>query len=137
MSFADERIAIEKRLADRWSTTPIAFSNVPFTAPEDGSYVSLDILTGEGTQQDINTNPRHRYVGVIQVRVVVPAHAGSATARGYADTIGGYFRGATFSHGSSGSITCRTPSITPLGQENGQYTLALRIPYYRDAIFTA
>ena len=57
MSFSDERIAIEKRLDDRWSTTPIAFENVPFTAPEDGLYVALDIIAGEGIQQDINSNP--------------------------------------------------------------------------------
>jgi hypothetical protein len=135
MSFSDERIAIEKRLNDRWTTTPIAFENVPFSAPNDGSYVALDLLTGDGQQQDIASNARHRFVGVIQVRVVVPAHQGSSTARGYADTIAGYFRGATFSHGSSGDIVCRTPSINQLGITDGQYTLAIRIPYYRDAIF--
>lgn len=137
MSFSDERIAIEKRLDDRWSTTPIAFENVPFTAPEDGLYVALDIIAGEGIQQDINSNPRHRYVGIIQVRVNVPAHQGSATARTYADTIAGFFRSQTFKHGNSGDIVCRTPSIDVLGITDGQYTLAIRIPYYRDAIFEA
>lgn len=135
MSFADERQAVEKRLSDNWTTTSIAFENVPFSEPANGRYLSVHVLTGQGTQQDISTSPRHRYEGLIQVRVVVPANEGTELAKTYADTISALFRSVSFSAGSSGTILCRTPSIQSLGIQDGQFTVVISVPYQRDVIF--
>jgi len=135
MSFADERQAVEARLSDNWTTTPIAYENVPFSEPSNGRYVAVHVLTGQGTQEDICPSPRHRYQGLIQIRITVPANEGTELAKSYADTISALFRSVSFSAGSSGTILCRTPSILSLGVQDGQFTLVISVPYQRDVIF--
>jgi hypothetical protein len=135
MSFADERQAVEARLSDNWTTTPIAYENVPFSEPSNGRYVAVHVLTGQGTQEDICPSPRHRYQGLIQIRITVPANEGTELAKSYADTISALFRSVSFSAGSSGTILCRTPSILSLGIQDGQFTLVISVPYQRDVIF--
>ena len=136
MSFADERQAIEARLTANWTTTPIQYDNVAFSAPADNKYISLVITNGSATQQELGATPMHRHIGVVTIQVFVPVEAGTNEARGYADTLAGVFRNAQFSAGSSGSILCRSPSITRVGVNNGLYQLNVAVPYQRDVTYT-
>jgi hypothetical protein len=129
--FADERIAIEKRFHDTWTTTPIVWGNVPF-AEQTGPYVALFILDGEGHQVSLGTPALRRWAGVIIVQIFVEQDTGTKLARQYADTIGAIFDRAQFSYGSSGTIRCRIPSITPVGIENGWFQINVEIPFIRD-----
>lgn len=132
-SFADERAAIEKRLKDNWSTTPIAFDNVGFR-PTDSEYVAIFIQNATATQIELTgATPNHRYTGLISIQIFVDANTGSQTARSYADTIAAIFRNQTFSSGSSGTIICRTPNVQRVGVVEGRFQLNLTVPYYRDA----
>lgn len=136
MSFAGERQAIEKRLSDNWTTTPIQFDNVAFSAPADNTYVSLTIINGDADQIELGETPVHRHIGVITIQVFVPVENGTNTARSYADSLAAIFRNVQFSAGSSGTILCRSPNIVRVGVSNGLYQLNVAVPYQRDVTYT-
>lgn len=132
-SFADERAAIEKRMKDNWTTTPVVFDNVGFR-PTDSAYVAIFIQNASATQIELTgATPRHRYTGLISIQIFTDANSGSNTARTYADSIAAIFRNQTFSSGSSGTIVCRSPNVQRVGVVEGRYQLNLTVPYFRDA----
>lgn len=134
--FADERTAIATRLASNWSTTTIQYEGQPFVQPTT-PWISLSILSGAGRQASLGSSqPLHRFVGVIQIDVFVPENTGTNTARQYADTLSTIFRRAQFSYGSSGVITCETPSVQPGPPEAGWNRLIVSTPYRRDVHLT-
>ena len=134
--FADERRVIEQRLIAGWTTTPIKFENTKFVQPTNTPWIALRILNGEGFRADLggSTGARYRFPGVIVVQLFVPDESGIATARQYADTIATLFRSAQFSAGASGTITCRTPYVTTVGNMDGWHQLNLTIPFQRDIV---
>lgn len=133
MSFANERAAIESRFAANWTTTRIKYENTQFEQPKT-AWVALFILNGDGQQISLglSPNPLHRYVGVIMVQIFLPESSGTQTGRAYADTIASVFRRAQFSNGSSGTITCRTPSISPGNLRDGWFQINVTCPFQRD-----
>ena len=132
MSFADERKAIESRLAAAWTTTPIRYENVPFGAIST-PYVALFIIDGQGQQISLGTAPvLRRWVGIIMIQVFVPQDTGTQIVKSYADTIGVIFDRAQFSSGNSGTIRCRVPSIQSIGIQNGWQQINVSIPFIRD-----
>lgn len=132
-SFADERAAIEKRMKDNWTTTPIVFDNVGFR-PTDSAYVAIFIQNASAQQIEIKgTTPLHRYSGIIAIQIFTDANSGSNTARTYADTIAAIFRNQSFSYGNSGTIFCRSPNVQRVGVVEGRFQLNLSVPFYRDA----
>jgi len=131
MSVADERTAIENRLAAGWSTTPIRYENVPFKEPT-APYVALFILDGEGLQISLGTPALRRWPGLIKMQIFVQQDSGTQLAKAYADSLGALFDRAQFSSGNSGTIRCRVPSTTEVGITNGWYQLNVTIPFIRD-----
>lgn len=132
MSFAAERAAIESRLAANWTTTSIKFENTRFEQPRETAWIACYILNGDGNQISLGDNPLHRYAGVIMVQIFVPESSGTQTARGYADTIAAIYRRQQISNGSSGTITCRTPSISQGIPKDGWYQINVMCPFQRD-----
>ena len=135
MSFASERAAIEARLSTNWTTTTVQYENVPFTKPNNNTYVALFIINGDATQIDLVPNPIHRFLGTITMQLFVPEGSGTNLVRGYADTLAGIFRNVQFNSGSSGTILCRTPTIQRVGVNSGIYQTNVSVPYQRDKIF--
>jgi hypothetical protein len=134
MSFADTRRAFEARLSANWSTTPIKYEGVPF-AETASAYIALNILDGEANQVSLGNAPRHRHAGVCIIQIFTPEDTGTQTPRAYADTLAALFRAQQFSAGSSGLITCRSPSLRPLGVRGGWMTHNLVIPFHRDLTY--
>lgn len=106
--YAGAVAAIRQRLADNWTTTPIAFQNE--TPPTD-PFPPIDPVTGNpapwvmceviGTTSEIHAfgapgNKVWRYLGLIHVHILVPVNYGADVAQGYAVTVGEIFRGAKF-----------------------------------------
>ena len=134
MSFDDERAAIEKRMSDNWSTTPVKYENVSFSRPST-AWVALYINTGLTRQITLGDQEQvHRNVGIITVQICIPEDTGTAAARMLADAVGTLFRNATFSYSDSGRITCYSPSLRSGGTQDGWFTLYVDIPYKRDAL---
>lgn len=134
MSFDAERAAIQKRLVDNWDavTTPIQFDGVPFQTPQDTAYIAMWILRASGQQISIETNPLHRYIGIISFKVLTPANQGSSPAMKLVDSIDSIFRRQTFSYGASGVIVCRVGTPTWVGARANWYQANYTIPYRRD-----
>jgi len=70
----DARAAIEARIAAQWANTRIRWPNVHYTPPDDQSWLSVDILWGDGTVA--TKNGRNVIVGVLNLNVFVPAGQG-------------------------------------------------------------
>lgn len=130
MSLATARRDIEKRLADNWATTPIAFDNVNFTPPEDAAWIRLVIQDGDAFRVCVGNPGHHRQTGVIMLRIYVPLNGGTNTARQYADTLAALFRDVQFN-----GITCREASPINLGEVEGWYAYSINIPYFYDGVY--
>lgn len=131
MSLATARRDIEKRLADNWGTTPIAYDGVPFDPPADAAWIRLQILDGDAFRVNIGQPGVHRQTGVIMIQIYTPTETGSNTARQYADTLSALFRDITFN-----GITCRTPNPFNIGDTGGWYQFNVAIPYYYDGVYS-
>ena len=135
MSFADERRAIENRFSANFSALPVQFENVRWNNPATGGYVRFTIRNSGGAQISTGQSPLHRYAGVIIADIFMPEESGTNAARAHADTIEAIFRRAQFSAGSSGTILCRTPSITVVGIVDGYLQISVSVPFQRDKIY--
>jgi len=125
MSFQAERASIEGRLSDNWVTTPIAYDNVSFDAPDNSAWVRLGIINGASKYRALEGKKRH--AGVIIIQLFAPKNQGSNLLRGYADTIAAIFEGVNFD-----TVTCRNASLLNVGISQEWYQMNLSIPYWRD-----
>lgn len=141
------RAAIEDRFRVNWDAgsgtlrTPVAFENAPVLItrvdqaasiakpPNSGSWVRLSIREGESNQVDLNSAPRVRETGRIYLQIFVVRGNGTAAARAFADLAKPIFRRAQFS-----GISCRVPTVQPVGDTEGWWQLNVSWPYYADDI---
>lgn len=126
MSFDAERVNIEGRFNTNWTTTTIAFDNVPFDMPNDTPWVRCNILNGNTVYRAINGLKRH--TGVINIQIFVPVNTGTNTAREYSDTIATIFDGQTFN-----DVVCDVASIQTIGTDKKFHQVNVNIPYWRDS----
>jgi len=134
VSFEDERHAIEKRFEANYSSTDVKYENVPFTQPDNGSWVALVILSGDGQNGSIGTGMSsrlERFSGIIQVDIYTVEDGGTKSARDLADIIAAIFDNVQFNHGSSGTITTRVPSFSTLGVKEGWHHSVVSVAYQR------
>lgn len=136
MSFANLRAALEGRFATNWgSTAPVKWQNAPFNPPAASPWVAFWILDGHGAQKSLQSNPLHRFVGLVTVQVFTPEATGTNRGRELADTAAAIFRRAQFAVTGGGTVTCRTPSLKNLGLEAGWLQLNVETPYQYDVRF--
>ena len=125
MSFETIRAAIAGRLSSGWSTTTIAWENRDFTPPTSGDWVELTVLGNTGQTRGINGDVGAvRDSGLIAINIYTPEGSGTATGRGYADTLA-----ALFEHERFSGITTYAATLTTRGVVNGWHQLNLTIPY--------
>ena len=125
MSFEGIRSAIAARMSSNWSTTPIAWENRDFTPPTSGGWVELTVLGNTGQTRGINGDVGAvRDSGLIAINIYTPEGSGTATGRGYADTLA-----ALFEHERFSGITTYAATLTTRGVVNGWHQLNLTIPY--------
>jgi len=126
MSYEVERSDIEGRLNTGWTTTAIAWDNVPYIPTPGTSWIRCTILPGDSEALEFGRDALCDYSGIIDIGIFVPQATGSATARGYADTLKALFHLVEF-----GSIDCKEASVQNLGIDDGWYHLAVTIPFSR------
>ena len=124
MSFESIRSAIADRLGDNWTTTPIAWENRDFTPPTSGGWIELTVLGNTGQTLGIGSAVMVRDSGLIAINIYTPEGSGTATGRGYADTLD-----ALFEHERFSGITTYTATLTTRGVVEGWHQLNLTIPY--------
>jgi hypothetical protein len=131
MSYDAERQAIELRLKNGWTTTPIKYENVAFT-PTDAmqAFIELMIVNAESRQVSLGSPALFRHPGAISINVRTRLQIGTKLGKQYADTLAALFRGKEFS-----GITCRAPKVTRLGEINGWFVYNVSINFFRDELF--
>ena len=78
--------AIEDRLGDNWSTTPISWPGVDFTPP-NGPWIEPHVLWGEGVGETMGSGGVNTLPGVLVIRLFDRPGSGYGVIAGYVDTI--------------------------------------------------
>jgi len=78
--------AIEARLGDNWSTTPISWPGVDFTPP-DGPWIEMHVLWGEGVGETMGSGGVNTISGVLVIRLFDRPGSGYGVIAGYVDTL--------------------------------------------------
>lgn len=71
------RAAIEARIADQWANDRIRWPNVHYTPPDHESWLSVDIIWGDGTIA--TKDGRNLLVGILNLNIFVPVGTGGGT----------------------------------------------------------
>jgi len=97
------KAAIEKRLADNWSTTPILFENMSLSQLEvagkkPDSFVFIEITPYAQEQISLGRagDRLYRTEGFIFLHVFTPLGTGGGLADNYMDSLASIFRGTEF-----------------------------------------
>jgi len=126
VSFANERIEIENRVASLWIDTPVDYGNIAFKSPNNSSWIRLNILNGLTEYRAINY--KKRYNGIINVQIFVPLKTGTSVQREYVDSICDMFDSHIFS-----DVVCDVASVTTIGTDGKWHQMNVDIPYWRDS----
>ena len=107
---------------------PVAYPRRPFTPPDDGRYLRVELLTNKTVSRGLSHSSRNRHQGILQVMVCLPAGdtettAGSAVTDGdlVQQVIDHFKRGTSM---AGGGITVKIeeqPSRGPEFTENPQH----------------
>lgn len=142
MTYQAELSAIEARLLNNYTSTPVAIDDSgpiidPATRqiveqPDDAAWVRLSVRGAREEQASIGGagSNRFRNYGVIIVQVFTPMREGPQAGRSIADVVGAIYRRQQFS-----GITCRGASVRDLGKVAGWIQHNVEIPYFRDDNF--
>jgi hypothetical protein len=142
MSYQAELQAIEGRLLDNYTATPVAIDESgpiidPATRniveqPDDAAWVRISVRGAREEQASIGGagSNRFRNYGLIIVQVFTPMREGPQAGRSIADTVGAIYRRQQFS-----GITCRGASVRDLGKVAGWIQHNVEIAYWRDNNF--
>ena len=138
--FADFEKAVQTRMSEQWAagaypSLPVFYENYAHGMEAgDNSFIELILRDGEGERISIPPAAIDRYAGVIIAQIFVRPRFGARIARQYADAVSEIFKWMQFETGQSGRITCKTPSIIPLGEVDGWIQINVSIPFQRDKI---
>ena len=139
MSFEAERAVIETWFDTGWrsgpfSNVPVVYDNTPILELPQKEFVYHRIISGEGRQMEIvgEGTPFSRYVGLVQVDILVPPNTGSAKARRMADAISSIYRRKQIGNQQSGLISFQVPSVLNFGQINEKFRLAVTCRFLRN-----
>ncbi|HUS99588.1 MAG TPA: phage tail terminator-like protein [Candidatus Thermoplasmatota archaeon] len=126
MSYAQERIDIEARLATGWTTTSIAFGNGPFVPTPGTPWIRCSILPGRVGALGFGRDADVEYSGIIDIGIFVTRLSGTALARTYADTLAALFHMKKF-----GTVDCDEASVQNVGEEEDWCHFVVSIPFSR------
>jgi len=84
-----ERATLEGYVDTNWTSTPIAWDEVPYSPAAGTSFIKVHV---DPAGAEIISMPRgHRYFGVFFIDIYCPRNQGTATIRGYADEVADMF----------------------------------------------
>ena len=126
MSYSQERIDIEARLATNWTTTSIDFENGSFVPTPGTPWIRCMILMGEAFALAFGRAAAMEYSGIIDIGIFVTRLSGTALARTYADTLAALFHMKKF-----GTVDCDEASVMPAGVEVDWCHFIVSIPFSR------
>lgn len=129
MRHAEARAEIESRFAALWSATPVAFENVGFEPPADGSaWVRLTVASDGTALASIGGPPRRwRCRGRVLLEFHAPAGSGSRGAHRLADDALDLFAAWP-----AGDLVFLAGSPEPAVQAGALYRVPVTVPFHHD-----
>lgn len=128
MSFEALTRVIETRFNSNYTSTPVAYENVPFTPPKGLPWVRLTVINGESVTQGITgSTPLVRDTGLIAITVFVPENSGTQAAKALVDVAKTVYEHTPFS-----GIVALTASVAPAGNFDGWHQTNITIPFRRN-----
>lgn len=126
MSFEALRESVETRMADNWSSTPIAYGNVDYS-PTSADWVRITVAPGIGETQGIRgATPRVRDFGVVSLQVFTAEGKGTKAGMTLVDSFLSLFEHARFD-----GILTYTGSVSVVGVREGWHQINVTIPFRR------
>ena len=131
-------VAIMSALATALATVSpslaTAWENTPYTPVVGTAYQRVFLLMGEPVPLE-QSGRVNREQGVMQVSLCYPLSTGSGAALTRAELIRAtFYRGRTFTSGSTTLTIDRMPEISPALIENDRYVIPVRIRFYSHVI---
>lgn len=129
MSFEALRESVETRLADNYSTTPVAYANVPFTPPTAQPWVRLTINTGLGAVAGHSGDGFGLTIfdlGLVSVQVFTPDGEGTKNNWEIVDEIIPIYENTRFD-----GILVNAATVNQAGTNNGWYQTNITLPFRR------
>jgi hypothetical protein len=117
--------ALETRLATAFPTTPIAWPNVEFAAPQGALWLQPWVLWGAGQLRSMRPEGLNVTLGIYQVSIYSPLAVGAQPALALADQVRTLYTRAAF--GGVRCDVCAGP-VTLQG-EPPWYAVAVSIPF--------
>lgn len=133
------RALIETRLRD-WAADndlPVAWENVAFTPPVDGSaYLKFNLLAGQTRSDDLAGQLR-AWIGVAQITVFVPAGAGPAAAESLLKQLDALYPCSQYITGAALNVLIQTPVTAGNGfNDEAYYAVPTSFTYRADVSLT-
>lgn len=140
MSYASARAAVEARLMDNWTATPIAWENATFdphapggSFPVGGPFIAFTILWGQEWQRSFGADVNlYRNSGVLQLHVRTAIGDGTAEAHTLADSLAALFRGQQL---AGFTFWSAYPEPGEEEKEAGWYRLTVNVPFKLDEFY--
>lgn len=126
MSFEALTHSIESRFNTNWSSTPVAYENVPFTPPNT-AWVRLTVIAGFGNTKGImGTGVTVEDNGLISIQVFVPEGTGTNESKTLVDAAISIYEHTRFD-----GILAYTASPVSVGVSDGWHQTNITIPFRR------
>lgn len=138
MTYEVAHNAIRTRFAERWAAlaplVPVAWPNVTFRPPADGSWARFVIADADALQASFGSPDSnvHRHAGLVTVMLFTPLNVGDATALRLVDIATGIFRG--WRDNASGVLFRRPPYARQIGSEERWHHVNVLCPFERDSL---
>ena len=116
--------AFTNRLSTNWSTTDVAWDNVPYESTEGQEWVRAVLLPVTTENAAMGTAKKH--YGIFWLQVFTPLNSG--TGRGYelAEMLDGIFGNSNFD-----DVVCYASEITRTGDDgNGWYQTDVKVNFW-------
>jgi hypothetical protein len=131
---SDVHAALDSHLAALADLPPIAWENVQFDAPADGSvYLRVAFLPGQSSWASLGEGTATHERGVYQVGISAPFGMGSSEAEELADRVIAHFKRKQLAIAAAVSVvqtSLPTRTQAQFVPDDGRVWLAINIPYF-------
>ena len=128
-NFDNIRSIIENRANDNWTTTPIAWQDVPYYPVKNEAYIAINTLFGESENAGLNSmnnvEAPIRENGVLLIQCFTAANIGSGTILRLAGEIRELYQNTDES-----GLAFYAGSINRIGELNDFLQYNVEIPFY-------
>lgn len=111
---------------------PIQWPNSEFAEPKNAPWGVFNFIDGDPFPASVGSGRVNRYVGIIQIDVLVPEDTDMVAGMDMAETAAQVYADKTFTIEPGHYVRFKTGKIEAVGRQNGSYRFMARVPFQRD-----